>query len=196
MFVRLKSNILAIFLVASSLGVLNADEGHSEDISNEHGQTMMQDLTVDQTHGHSEKEAQHRHKKWIDPPENYADKKSLLWADVSAIQRGEAIYQSQCLSCHGADGQGTSPVSSSLSHLPADLTNNFHTAPGYGDAYLFWRVSEGGAVEPFKSQNSAMPAYKNLLSESERWDVLAYIHAFFHQGLARWNSGYDNNSSD
>ena len=47
-------------------------------------------------------------------------------------------------------------------------------------------MSEGGTVEPFLSLGSRMPAFKEVLSESERWDVLAYVHAFFHAGLAHW----------
>ncbi len=31
-----------------------------------------------------------------------------------------------------------------------------------------------------------MPAFKSVLSEEERWDVLAYVHTFFHQGLMKW----------
>jgi Cu/Ag efflux protein CusF len=85
--------------------------------------------------------------------------------------------------CHGADGKGTGPVAKGLPHPPADLTHHFHRAPGDGDAYLFWRVSEGGQVEPFKASQSAMPAYKTILSEDQRWDVLAYVHAEFHKGF-------------
>jgi Cu/Ag efflux protein CusF len=70
-----------------------------------------------------------------------------------------------------------------LPHPPADLTHHFHRAPGDGDAYLFWRVSEGGQVEPFKSSQSAMPAFKAVLSAEQRWDVLAYVHAEFHRGF-------------
>jgi mono/diheme cytochrome c family protein len=92
------------------------------------------------------------------------------------------------MSCHGINGDGTGPLAASLTHQTADLTNNFHTSPGNGDAYLFWRVSEGGTVEPFRSQGSAMPAFKSILNESERWDVLAYVHTFFHQGLAPWSN--------
>ena len=28
-----------------------------------------------------------------------------------------------------------------------------------------------------------MPAYKTVLSEDQRWDVLAYVHAKFHKGF-------------
>ncbi len=85
--------------------------------------------------------------------------------------------------CHGPDAKGTGPAARGLEHPPADLTNHFHMKPGVGDACLFWRVSEGGQVEPFKSMESAMPPFKTFLSEDQRWDVLAYVHARFHKGF-------------
>lgn len=134
----------------------------------------------------SESDSHYSDERWLDPPTEYADKTSNVWADVEAIARGKKIWGKYCVSCHGKDGQGAGLISESLSHLPADLSNNFHTAPGIGDAYLFWRVSEGGTVEPFSSMGSQMPPFKSVLSESQRWDVLAYVHAFFHQGLVHW----------
>ncbi len=85
--------------------------------------------------------------------------------------------------CHGTDGRGTGPAAASLPHAPADLTNHYHRAPGDGDTYLFWRVSEGGQVEPFRSMQSTMPAFKTTLTDDQRWDVLAYVHAEFHEGF-------------
>jgi mono/diheme cytochrome c family protein len=125
----------------------------------------------------------HQHPWWETPPAEYANARSTRWGDAAAIARGQQLYQTYCLMCHGADGKGTGPVAKGLPHPPADLTHHFHRAPGDGDAYLFWRVSEGGQVEPFKSSQSAMPAYKTVLSEDQRWDVLAYVHAEFHKGF-------------
>ena len=136
--------------------------------------------------GRSEFEAHYSNDRWLDPPAEYADKASDVWSNVDAIARGKKIWEKYCLSCHGEDGQGTGLMAESLSHLPADMTNNFHIAPGLGDAYLFWRLSEGGTIEPFKSLGSRMPPFKDVLSEQERWDVLAYVHAFFHKGLIHW----------
>jgi mono/diheme cytochrome c family protein len=126
---------------------------------------------------------QHRHQKWVAPPPAYANKRSRRWTDAAAITRGKQLYQTNCIVCHGADGRGTGPAAKSLAHPPADLTNHFHIKAGDGDAYLFWRVSEGGMVEPFKSMQSAMPPFKTVLSADQRWDVLAYVHAQFHQGF-------------
>ena len=133
-------------------------------------------------HGHTTDGA-HQHPWWETPPAEYANARSTRWDDAAAVARGAQLYQTYCLMCHGADGKGTGPAGKGLAHPPADLTHHFHRAPGDGDAYLFWRVSEGGQVEPFKSSQSAMPAYKTVLSEDQRWDVLAYVHAQFHRGF-------------
>ena len=134
-------------------------------------------------HGHATEGHTHQHPWWDTPPAEYANARSTRWDDAAAITRGQQLYQTHCLMCHGADGKGTGPVARGLPHPPADLTHHFHRAPGDGDAYLFWRVSEGGQVEPFKASQSTMPAYKTVLSEDQRWDVLAYVHAEFHKGF-------------
>jgi mono/diheme cytochrome c family protein len=133
-------------------------------------------------HGHTT-DGPHQHPWWEAPPAEYANARSTRWSDAAAIARGAQLYQTYCTMCHGANGKGTGPVAKGLPHPPADLTHHFHRAPGDGDAYLFWRVSEGGQVEPFKSGQSAMPAYKTVLSEDQRWDVLAYVHAEFHKSF-------------
>ena len=134
-------------------------------------------------HGHTTEGHTHQHPWWETPPAEYANARSTRWDDAAAIARGQQLFQTYCLMCHGADGKGTGPVAKGLPHPPADLTHHFHRAPGDGDAYLFWRVSEGGQVEPFKSSQSTMPAFKTVLSEDQRWDVLAYVHAEFHKGF-------------
>jgi mono/diheme cytochrome c family protein len=134
-------------------------------------------------HGHTEQGHLHQHDSWEAPPAAYAGARSTRWDDPAAVARGELLFQTHCTVCHGADGQGKGPGAASLPHAPADLTHHFHRAPGDGDAYLFWRVSEGGQVEPFKSMQSTMPAFKTVLTEDQRWDVLAYVHATFHEGF-------------
>jgi mono/diheme cytochrome c family protein len=157
---------------------------HQHDDQTPHGQAD----TPGPQHGESEPHGMHQHAKWVAPPPEYANKRSDRWADLDAIARGQRIYQHSCIICHGRDGRGTGPAAKALAHPPADLTHHFHRPPHHGDAYLFWRVSEGGAVEPFKSMQSAMPPFKTILSVDERWDVLAYEHAFFHLGLATWDA--------
>ncbi len=128
--------------------------------------------------------AGHQHGEWVAPPADYSEKVNADWNDEAAALRGKTLYQQNCASCHGADGKGTGPVAKSLEHPPADLTNHFHKKAGDGDAYLFWRVSEGGVVAPFKAMKSGMPPFKSSLSEPQRWDVLTYVHKAFHKGFS------------
>lgn len=140
---------------------------------------------ADKKHDHSNhgQHGTHKHDQWEVPPDGYAGMRSERWTDPAAMGRGQTIFKTHCVVCHGEDGKGTGPGAKGLPHAPADLNHHFHMKPGDGDGYLFWRVSEGGTVEPFKSMQSTMPAFKTILSEDERWDVLAYVHATFHRGF-------------
>ena len=140
-------------------------------------------------HHHVEEAGHHKHDVWVEPPAQYQGRQTDAWNNKVRAESGKALYLENCASCHGADGKGTGELAASLSHAPADLTNHFHNAPGDGDAYLFWRISEGGVVEPFKSMASAMPPFKGSLNEQQRWDVLIYIHQAFHGGFK--NTGHD-----
>lgn len=134
---------------------------------------------------HSDPAGGHAHDSWTEAPERFeAYEGDHVWRDDEAAEAGKPLYQAYCASCHGAEGQGDGPVADSLAHSPADLTNHFHKADGSEDSYLFWRTTKGGTVEPFKSQNSAMPAFEDVLSEQQRWEVLAYVHQHMHEGFS------------
>ncbi len=172
--------LMASILTACSLQPKTSGEADGHAHRHEHAASGTP------AHAHPGGHGGHRHDNWPEPPPAYAGICGDRWDDPRAIARGEALYRQHCQACHGAEGHGDGPVAAGLSHPPADLTHHFHTRPGQGDDYLFWRISEGGTAEPFRSQASAMPAFKSVLSEEERWDVLAYVHAHFHQGLSKW----------
>jgi mono/diheme cytochrome c family protein len=124
----------------------------------------------------------------IPAPTAYASARSTRWDDPAAVAGGEPLFQTHWLVCHGTDGKGKGPGAAGLPQAPADHTLHFYRASGDGDAYLFWRVSEGGQVEPFKSMQSVMPAFKTVLTEDQLWDVLAYVHAKFLRASCRHQS--------
>jgi len=136
---------------------------------------MMQGM-----HGHH---GGHAHASWPAPPAGYQDRTYDQWNSYERANRGMALYRDNCVACHGIDGRGTGPLAKSLKHPPADLTNHFHQSAGQGDQYLFWRMSEGGTAQPFAGMDSAMPAFQQQLSETQRWDVLTYVHQAFHRGF-------------
>jgi mono/diheme cytochrome c family protein len=66
---------------------------------------------------------------------------------------------------------GDGPAAAGLDPAPAAIA---HTSQMLGDDYQFWRISEGGAMEPF---NSEMIAWKDIIKEDARWDVINYVQA-------------------
>ena len=99
-----------------------------------------------------------------------------IWTNPAVLARGQAIHTTQCAVCHGREGEGDGPAVASQAVKPASLRDRAMVAEMTA-AYWFWRVSEGGAVEPFKSAGSTMPAWKNVLSVEDRWAVVAYQHS-------------------
>jgi mono/diheme cytochrome c family protein len=105
-----------------------------------------------------------------------------VWTDPAMIARGKEVYTARCAVCHGDAGDGQGPAGLALPLKPSDFRDKAGVAE-MRDNYWFWRVSEGGQVEPFKSKGSAMPPWKEQLSVEERWAVMAYQHTFSgHRG--------------
>jgi mono/diheme cytochrome c family protein len=104
-------------------------------------------------------------------PDEYAGLSNPVTADEASLQRGAQVYTTHCAACHGDGGMGDGPAGAGLDPAPAPIA---HTSQMMGDSYLFWRIREGGAMEPF---NSAMPTWKGTLDEQARWDVINYVRA-------------------
>lgn len=107
-------------------------------------------------------------------PAPYAGMKSpLAEGDQAAIDAGKKIFAENCATCHGETGHGDGPAAAALDPKARNLTE-----PGYisalGDDRLMWRISEGGPSGP---PNSAMPPWKDVLKEEQRWQVIAYVRS-------------------
>jgi putative copper export protein/mono/diheme cytochrome c family protein len=85
-----------------------------------------------------------------------------------SIAHGMPLYAENCVACHGRYGYGDGPAAASLPARPADLTRvHFYS---HGEGTLFWWVSHGVA-------GSAMPGFADQLSETQRWDLIAFLRA-------------------
>lgn len=102
-------------------------------------------------------------------PADYVGATNAVAPDAASFARGEVVYSANCASCHGDGGLGDGPAAAGLNPAPASIA---HTSQMMSDAYLFWRVSEGGA--PFRT---VMPAWKGVLDERARWDAINYVRA-------------------
>lgn len=102
-------------------------------------------------------------------PSEYSALRKPISASSESIARGEQTYLVLCAGCHGETGRGDGIAAAALDPPPAALSFTLHMRP---DTYLFYRISEGGNFEPF---NSAMPAFKDVLEEDQRWDLVNFV---------------------
>ena len=103
------------------------------------------------------------------PPPEYAGKKNPMAANAAAVDAGKKTYNVYCSSCHGEGGKGDGPAAPSLNPRPQDLAGH---ETEMTDDYMFWRIHEGGMMEPFRS---SMPAWKDALSDEQIWQVVAFL---------------------
>ena len=93
------------------------------------------------------------------------------------VTNGAAVYAEHCASCHGAklEGQPNWRQRNADGTLPAPP----HDASGHtwhhADSQLFAYTKKGGQARAPKGFVSNMPAFEGVLSDSDIWDVLAYI---------------------
>jgi len=107
-------------------------------------------------------------------PAAYAGLSAPGATDPAALERGGDLYTTYCVACHGESGMGEGAAGQALDPPASPVA---HVSQMQADDYLFWRISEGGA--PF---GTAMPAWKDSLSEQQRWEVIAYIRALGRDG--------------
>jgi len=81
--------------------------------------------------------------------------------------KGKALYEKQCLFCHGAQGHGDGVMGKSLTPPPADLAKT----KGKSDNELLTIIQNGRPP-------TAMPGFKAQLSEQEIQDLVVYIKTF------------------
>jgi mono/diheme cytochrome c family protein len=102
-------------------------------------------------------------------PEAFAGLTNPIDENNESLTRGEEIYTTHCATCHGDYGNGDGPGGASLDPAPAAIA---HTSQMMSDAYLFWRITEGGI-----SFGTGMLPFRDILDEEERWEVINYVRA-------------------
>ncbi len=105
-------------------------------------------------------------------PAPYTSLRNALPKTKETVQRGGAVYEKSCASCHGPTGQGDGEAGRNLSPPPGNLAWLSQMPMAQWDPFMYWTIAEGGAAF-----GTAMPAYKSALSSDDIWAVTAYIQA-------------------
>jgi mono/diheme cytochrome c family protein len=99
------------------------------------------------------------------------------------ITAGERTYQAHCADCHGVnlEGQPDWRVPDEFGYLPAPPHDMSGHTWHHDNLLLFEYTKLGGqgalAIRGIAGFKSAMPAFHDVLSDEEIWEVLAYIRS-------------------
>ena len=160
-------NILVSSVLATGIAVF---AGYS--VSNaQNNNGMMRGQGMGMGHGMMGRGNMVRHRivRFQGIPDAYMDKKNPLSANAETIKKGKQLYADNCVSCHGQTGVGDGEDGRELSPKPANIAFIMDRWIAT-DPFLMWSISEGG-----KALETAMPAFKDVLSEKERWSIVHYL---------------------
>lgn len=102
--------------------------------------------------------------------------------DPQAVTRGQHLYQINCVSCHGPQGDGKGPLAVYWGLVqgaipPANLKDPAIVARTDGE--LYWILTHGYTSPQNQVQYPGgltnMPAFGKLLTPDERWALVSYI---------------------
>ncbi len=115
-------------------------------------------------------------------PQAARQRSNPLAGTQAARAAGRETYLEHCAKCHGESGRGDGPEAAQYSVKPSDFTDrgrmNLLT-----DGEIFYKISEG---------RRPMPAYKEKLSEQQRWQLVHFLRTFAageeqQHGAAPWS---------
>jgi high-affinity iron transporter len=88
-------------------------------------------------------------------------------AEPPSASRGRALFADHCATCHGTAADGRGPSAEGLEPPPADFTDpDFMRAETPFDFYHVITIGR---------RNAAMPAWEEVLSRQDRWDLVSYL---------------------
>ncbi len=93
--------------------------------------------------------------------------KNPLTANRSHLDQGRGAYETNCASCHGADGKARTPLAGKLPVRPTNLVE--HVMESMRDGEIFWVIQHG--------IDKRMPAFDGKLSEQQQWQLVLYVRA-------------------
>lgn len=101
---------------------------------------------------------------------------------AESLNRGQWVYQTYCLVCHGPAGRGDGPLSAANGRTPPGPFPGIASyltpqAMGRSDGYIYGVVTYAQAMG-----RGLMPRYGDKVRGTDRWDVINYVRYLQAQG--------------
>ncbi len=105
-------------------------------------------------------------------PYHYADNPDLAGKELrnplkpthEVLERGQAVYNTYCIACHGPQGDGDGPVAPKLGQRPPPLYSDKVT--GWPDGRIYHVIMMGQNI---------MPSYASQIAAGDRWAIIHYL---------------------
>lgn len=98
--------------------------------------------------------------------------KNPIPSNPATLAAARELYIHNCQKCHGIRGDGKLPPDSTYfySTKPTNFTDA-RIVDSMSDGEIFWKITHG---------RKPMPAFKNKLSDEQRWELVNLIRAVAH----------------
>ena len=103
------------------------------------------------------------------------------------VKEGGAVYYKNCHYCHGDKLDGQGQYAQGFNPLPLNF-QDIGTIAQLQESFLFWRIATGGPGLPKEATPwlSAMPVWKDFLTEDEIWKVILFLYDYTGQAPRSW----------
>jgi mono/diheme cytochrome c family protein len=110
-----------------------------------------------------------------------AEQVSIQPLDSDQVAKGKAIYEANCSSCHGLEGEGSPSWqrrNPDDTYPPPPHDSSGHTWH-HSDGLLYRIIKDGGSIYETPGFKSAMPAFGERLSPDEIRAVITYLKSLW-----------------
>ncbi len=125
------------------------------------GLAIMAAFMLSQT---SNAQAKPKGKEWKVPAADSGKKSPIKAGDANAISEGKALWGTNCKSCHGVKGLGDGPKAEKIDISCGDFSSKEFHSKSDGDHFYYTKIGR-----------KPMPSYKEKLSDTEIWQLVAYM---------------------
>lgn len=87
-----------------------------------------------------------------------------FYIEPLTLPQGQEIYTIYCAPCHGSQGKADGLATHNLRVKPLNFQDK--KVSDQSNGALFWKIREG---------RGEMPAFKDLLSEEQKWQLVEYV---------------------
>ena len=114
-----------------------------------------------------------------------ANANGIPYEDSKKVEQGMAVYEANCAGCHGVnlEGQPNWQTRDAGGYLPAPPHDETGHTWHHSDQMLFEMTKYGPQKFAGADYKSAMPPYEGMLTDSEIWNVLAYIKSKWPEAI-------------